>query len=84
MKPDIDFEEQRTRIDKMIIDMEHDVKKRMNWQAQQDERGERAKAQDKQWKIQKKHWEKQDKYRTTTVIIAMILTAFVTVAIDKL
>jgi len=56
MKPDIDFEEQRIRIDKMIIDMEHDVKKRMNWQAQQDDRGERAKAQDRQWKAQRLTW----------------------------
>jgi len=31
MKPDIDFEEQRTRIDKMIIDMEHNVEQRNHW-----------------------------------------------------
>jgi len=66
--------------DKMMSDMKHDLSKEHHWE-------ERAKAQDKQWKIQEKHWEKQDKYWTTTVIIAivaMILTAFVTVAIDKL
>jgi len=34
MKPDIDFEEQRTRIDKMIIDMEHDVEQRNHWKYQ--------------------------------------------------